>query len=476
MKQNENSVVKWGILGTGNIAARFLQACPHVTAVAGHTLHKGMAFAASHNIRNFYASYDELIAHADIDALYIALPHALHKEYAVKAMRKGIAILVEKPLAMSQKEASEIKAVSEETGVLCMEAMKEFFQPVSQKISELLPKIGPIKRIETRQAFAIPKEKYGKSYHTTKESGGCLLDCGCYGLAWISRLIKDNIEILDVKGNLYQDIDIYVDALMQAGHTEIRHIAGFDRQMPSVLNIEGAHGTLTISPMHRPDKIEVHLPHAEPDTIAIPYENDMRAEISHFESLVTHGAKLSDIMPLQESVSYLSLLNELRKMCIEKDADDLTLLEAQETAAEIDDFNAAKALAIGNAIIACCQKYDRGILIRIIRESDQMICFQYAMDDKDAHNIQYLDGKYEAIRQFGHSSAWLYVKKTLDPDFDSKNAIPSGGAFPLYNSHGKIVASILVSGLHEGNDHTIIINGLNKALGKNIPSFRKVLR
>lgn len=156
--------------------------------------------------------------------------------------------------------------------------------------------------------------------------------------------------------------------------------------------------------------------------------------------------------------------------------EDLRLLEKQEQFTKVEQWNDIIALQVGISIAKQARKYDRGILVQIIRESDGMICFQYTMDDKTSRYYQYVEGKYKAIHYFGHSSAWLYVKKMIEPTFEVKDAMYSGGAFPIYDKNNVLVASILVSGLHDGKDHTIIIDALNDALGCNIPSFQGELR
>lgn len=156
--------------------------------------------------------------------------------------------------------------------------------------------------------------------------------------------------------------------------------------------------------------------------------------------------------------------------------EDLQLLEQQEKQAIVDEWNDDIVLKIGIIISQQAKKYDRGIIIRIVRENDGMICYQYTMDDKTSRNIQYLDGKHKAIQYFGHSSAWLYVKKILHPDFDTKDAMYSGGAFPIYDKNDKLAGSILVSGLHDGEDHALIIDAMNEAIHADILPFRKELK
>src|SRR4051794_37982174 len=53
-----------------------------------------------------YAQYDECLASGAIDAVYIALPNSMHREYSVRAAEAGIHVLCEKPMAISEDECN----------------------------------------------------------------------------------------------------------------------------------------------------------------------------------------------------------------------------------------------------------------------------------------------------------------------------------------------------------------------------------
>ena len=82
--------IRWGILGAGNIAHRFARALSIVDgcslyAISGRKREKLLAFQKRFPCEKIYTDYQELIDDPLVDAVYISLPHDLHKEWALKA-------------------------------------------------------------------------------------------------------------------------------------------------------------------------------------------------------------------------------------------------------------------------------------------------------------------------------------------------------------------------------------------------------
>ncbi len=152
---------------------------------------------------------------------------------------------------------------------------------------------------------------------------------------------------------------------------------------------------------------------------------------------------------------------------------DLDILSQQEQDLRYDSFHSEDAFKLGATIIDLAKQEDRGLVIQIVRESDGLVIFQYAMDDKAERNFIFCSYKHEALLQQGHSSAWMYVNAEINSNHENTF---SGGSFPIYNLEGKLIASIMVSGLHEGKDHFIIIQALQQVLNKKTVEFKKELR
>ncbi|MBQ1840488.1 MAG: Gfo/Idh/MocA family oxidoreductase, partial [Atopobiaceae bacterium] len=137
-------MVRWAILGAGNIAHRFAASLAHVenaelVAASCRTREKAEAFLAEvprAEGARAYAGHDALLADPKVDAIYLALPHQFHHEWAIKALRAGKAVLCEKPAMLTAVEMAEVAEVAHETGCLFMEAMKPRFVPLYAQVMQ----------------------------------------------------------------------------------------------------------------------------------------------------------------------------------------------------------------------------------------------------------------------------------------------------------------------------------------------------
>ena len=114
--------VRWGVLGCASIATRKVipamlrsSRCD-VVAIASRDRARAEVAGAELGIPRAYGSYDELLADADVEAVYIPLPNHLHAEWTRRAAAAGKHVLCEKPLAMSVAEAEEMIAACERGG------------------------------------------------------------------------------------------------------------------------------------------------------------------------------------------------------------------------------------------------------------------------------------------------------------------------------------------------------------------------
>ena len=126
--------MRWGILGTGGIASTFvtdLRLTDSGVAVAVGSRSQGSAdrFADAFGIADRHASYESLVADPDVDVVYVATPHPMHRDNAILALRAGKPVLVEKPFTMNAAEAREVVRVARENGLFAMEAMWTRFLP-----------------------------------------------------------------------------------------------------------------------------------------------------------------------------------------------------------------------------------------------------------------------------------------------------------------------------------------------------------
>src|SRR5690606_7063607 len=162
-EQSQTKKIKWGIIGLGGIANKFANDLltiedAELYAVASRTQEKADAFAKKYGVTKAYATYEDLANDPNIDAVYIATPHALHKDNALMCLKNGIAVLGEKPFAMNASDVEEMIAMAKEKNVLLMEALWTYFLPHYQYVLKKLADktYGNILKIESDFGFQKP--------------------------------------------------------------------------------------------------------------------------------------------------------------------------------------------------------------------------------------------------------------------------------------------------------------------------------
>ena len=148
MQASNEKKTRWGILGVAKIALdKIIPAIQagqtgQVVAIASRSRDKAQAAALRFAIPRAYGSYEELLADAEVDAVYNPLPNHLHVPWSIRALEAGKHVLCEKPLARTSASAQEILKALEASAGFLMPAMCMRFWPgwgwLKQVVTEAL--------------------------------------------------------------------------------------------------------------------------------------------------------------------------------------------------------------------------------------------------------------------------------------------------------------------------------------------------
>ena len=139
-----SNTVSVGVVGTSWWAdAMHLPAIashPQARAVAicGRNRKNAQSIADSWDIPQVYTDYNEMIDAADLDAVIIATPNSTHYPIAMKAMRAGLHILCEKPIALSYAQALEMAAAAKAKAIKTLVPFTYSFMPTARYLKELI--------------------------------------------------------------------------------------------------------------------------------------------------------------------------------------------------------------------------------------------------------------------------------------------------------------------------------------------------
>jgi len=213
--------VRWGILSTAVIAREAVipamrkePYCKHavITAIASRSLERAQATAKQFAIPKAYGSYEELLADAGVDAVYIPLPNHLHVPVAIQTLEAGKHVLCEKPIGLSVAEAEQLVEASRRHPQLkLMEAFMYRLHPQWKWAQQVIDegKIGELRSVHS--FFSYFDDGPEGILHHPEWGGGGLMDIGCYPISLSRFLFQD--EPRRVVGILEEDPRYHVDRL-----------------------------------------------------------------------------------------------------------------------------------------------------------------------------------------------------------------------------------------------------------------------
>lgn len=260
--------LRWGILGTGSIARRFASSLVKshtgiLTAVASRREESSKTFAeefASQSVTpHAHGDYASLLENSEVDAVYIATPHPMHTEWAIRCAGASKAILCEKPAGMNSGELREMLDAARVNGVFFMEAFMYRCHPQTLMLRELIRsgEIGPIRMIHATFSYGRDSYDTGERRIARSLGGGSILDVGCYGVS-MARLVAGETQGLryaepcSVKGlarlEATEQTDLTAAALLGFDDGLIAMIqSGIHLNGDNLVRLEGERGSISLT-------------------------------------------------------------------------------------------------------------------------------------------------------------------------------------------------------------------------------------
>ena len=211
--------VRVGILGAARIVPSALikparqVAEVIIAAIAARDVARGRAFAQKHGIPQVFASYDELLADPNIDAVYIPLPNSLHERWTLQALTAGKHVLCEKPFASNAVEAERMAEAAQQSGLVLMEAFHYRYHPLAARMKEIVSsgELGTIQHIEAWLCF--PLLSRNDIRYNLSLAGGATMDTGSYTINVLRFLAGEEPEVVQATAKLASPgIDRRMDA------------------------------------------------------------------------------------------------------------------------------------------------------------------------------------------------------------------------------------------------------------------------
>ncbi len=247
--------IRWGVLSTARHARKaFIPAVRasrngEIAAICSRTQDAADAVAREMEIPRAFGSYEAMLADPEIDAVYNALPVALHAQWSIACAEAGKPCLCEKPFTLNAEEARTVAAAFEKAGVPVAESLMWRFHPVAMKVMELLEE-GAIGRLcVARTTFNADVVREGNIRYEKALGGGALLDLGCYTVSGLRTFAREEPEQVEAVATFDKatGVDVSVTGVMRFPSGVVGYMsASMETPFDSSYDLTGTHGRIRV--------------------------------------------------------------------------------------------------------------------------------------------------------------------------------------------------------------------------------------
>jgi dihydrodiol dehydrogenase / D-xylose 1-dehydrogenase (NADP) len=315
--------IRWGILGTGGIAGAFAEALhllpdAELSAVGSRTAERAATFGDRFHIPNRHAAYERLAEDPEVDVVYIATPHAFHARDATLCLKAGKHVLCEKAFTINAREARTLVDTARHHKRFLMEAMYTRHLPAITQVRAWI-KEGGIGDARMAQATRCATGEYDPAarHMNLALGGGSLLDVGIYPLSFLCMAFRATPEAAHGHALLGESgADEHGSAVLRFpnGGIGTMHF-GLHTNAIDDARIYGTDGYITIEPpFWGASRATLVRYNAADKHIDCPIEgNGLQFEAAETMRCIRQGLSESPVMPLNESIALMQVMDDLRK-------------------------------------------------------------------------------------------------------------------------------------------------------------------
>jgi len=256
--------VRYAVVGLGHIAQvavlpGFANAKnSELAALVSDDDHKLRELSAMYGVQHCYSydDYDACLESGEVDAVFIALPNHLHCEYTVRAAERGVHVLCEKPMAVTQAECRRMNRAAAERDVKLMIAYRLHFEEANLKAVEIVHsgQLGELRLFNSTFNMYVANENIRIE---ADKGGGTLYDIGIYCINAARYLFRDEpTEVLaltaaDPTDRRFEEVEEVTCAVMRfPGERVAAFTTSFGAASVSSYRVAGTKGDLRLDPAY----------------------------------------------------------------------------------------------------------------------------------------------------------------------------------------------------------------------------------
>ena len=310
--------LRLGLVSTARINREVLRAAASteavdVVAVASRDLARARSYAAD-RIAAAYGTYDELLADAEVDAVYVSLPNAHHVPWSIRALEAGKHVLCEKPLSARAEELEAAFDLAVQRGLVLAEAFMYRHHPQTAAVAELV-RSGAVGRLRSVYGvFSFPLFDEANIRMRPELHGGALLDVGCYCVSGARLLAGEPEHVFGEAVRGRTGVDVAFHGTMRFPRDVVAQFeASFAAPLRQRLDAVGEEGVVAVEAPWRQDwGGEVWLVRGgERERVAVPAADAFLEELEDFAAAVR--GERSPLLDRSESVGQALALELLAR-------------------------------------------------------------------------------------------------------------------------------------------------------------------
>jgi predicted dehydrogenase len=265
-KQQNQKKVRYAVVGLGHIAqVAVLPAFAHASenselvALVSDDPEKLEKLGRKYKVaaRYSYDEYQDCLRSGEVDAVYIALPNHLHREYTERAARAGVHVLCEKPMAVTEEDCLAMIRAAEENEVKLMVAYRLHFEEANLKAIDLVQsgRLGDPRLFHS--VFTMQVEEGDIRLNPRELGGGPLYDIGVYCINAVRNLFgAEPMEVVAFSANngdpRFQQSEETTSAILRFPGRErlASFTVSFGAADLSIYRVVGTKGDLVMEPAY----------------------------------------------------------------------------------------------------------------------------------------------------------------------------------------------------------------------------------
>ena len=202
-----------------------------------------------------YEQYDECLG--EVDAVYIALPNHLHRQYTERAQRAGVHVLCEKPLAPSEEDCRKMIETARETGRNLMTAYRLHFEAANLEAVRMCQsgRLGELRMFDSIFGQQVADGNVRVSYEVS-QGGGPLFDMGVYCINAARYLFREEpVEVSAFRGTngekRFQKCEEMMSVTLRFPKDRLAtFLVSFNASPVGRFTVAGTKGMLTLDPAY----------------------------------------------------------------------------------------------------------------------------------------------------------------------------------------------------------------------------------